>query len=89
MKINGSRERRERMKCINCGHEVVLIDGDLHHGYESISWFLKIKERRLTCDFYKSDGKTMCGCDYPVSNDEPGLRGKIIREMMINSKESE
>ncbi len=77
--------------CKNCGHYLVLVNGDLHHLYEFISWSESKTQRKLRCDSYRPHGQISCNCELPEMDDKSKdefNKQRILREMVI-SKEGE
>ena len=75
--------------CKNCGHPLVLVNGEPHHLYEFINWSDSKTQRKLRCDSYGPDGKTSCNCELPEMDDKSKddlVRERILHEMIISKE---
>ena len=81
---------KKRPLCKNCGHPIVLVDGEPHHLYEFIVWSESKTQRKLRCDSFRPDGRTSCNCESPEMDDKMKdelFKERIFREMVKKVEE--
>ena len=76
--------------CKNCGHPIVLIEGEPHHCFEFVNWSESKTQRKFRCDSHGTDGRTSCNCESPEMDDKMKdelFKERIFREMVKKAEE--